>query len=1793
MTTREELLQELTGLTDRVRTQLTGLREQVRTAKNLVDVPDSMAEAIQHDIDELYQLFDEGYNLMERCDAAMPADDPDYLGLRVRLIDDFRSFNVTVAEFQRLLEPETEREAGEEPEEEAEEEEAPEEEAEPEEEPEAEPEEEPAPDDRKARQAKLARERREREAAAHAAAVSSAEAEAQRRQAMEDTSRIDTGSEERLREEAQRRQAAEEAMCREAPVQDGHDTASTEHLREEAMRREQDERLAREAEDKAHREAMTREPEVKQEPVYGYTGPDIGPAYGPRPAEAEDTRPRYSRGLHEELVEKYRQREEDISYDRPENTVGKEQGSGSGGYAPAGYEPSPRPDAGPAQDGSVSGFRMPPPPLRYTVPRQDGGPEEPGHVSDRGFTPEQGYVPSASDRGFSPELGYVPSTPDRGFSPDKGYVSHEPEPAGRHAVPPVFGQDISHMVQGDGHTLSRQEQEPAGYRPEEAGFRPGDSRPSVPGHEQDRTGKQYSVPFAPFQPASFKVMAENRSRMEEYLYHADDPVGAQLGVETAAFKPVDPTAKRSGEDLMREARTRAAHVDVPDVGGMEVTTAGGSVFSMYNASERGGAAMYEAPAAPTPSGMYRPVTWSYMPTVKQDASPESREPGHKAGEHVTVTATCNGQMAEKRGPEETTFRAAPNWAEATAAAGLQYRALHEPGSVVTTRTAPLPRGHEHVQIYGIVSGDGKNIFIDKVPAGMAETAFRAHQSGANPLTAPMFQKGADAEGESTPVMALLADYTGSKGGAAGAVQAFAKKFQDSGMGVTAAGGALGAMKLDNMSSGGLRLYDRIAASPVSELLNEKSTLNIKDSASGLFPGRKGRGSLIIESAGIDQLKQGAGASGTGSKDKQESGKRADSKQGAVDTDSRAAAVKSAVDRFNAANRGTTQKITHMVRQYLTSSLTQGNEDENPFIELDKGWGYARKGMTMARAAAMPATGVTTAVVTATQRAVLEKAVYKDLSAAGTGFNRLYNNASARVARLQESLANAEASSSATAADLRMELAQAKKALHRMDKFKAMKSNSAAMVEASKAMSDSRGLMRHNLHQFDKTVSGKLKAVRDSVNTGTEFASMRSLYGKDLMEVTDKKLVAAMSDLKANGRNLRGQIKDLKLKLKAASPGDAARIQDQLKKLTADAKSNAANYNLHRKLMDKRTELQGLSEAAGQVRGKITRFRGTAKAGIKTTAGLFTGYLVRCAATSGDYGLNGISIISGDVVAIRAGASFVGRRTGLSRVTSAIHRKIHNWAADGVYHLTAPVRQFAGRVTAPVTHAVKTVSSSAISAAAHGTSVIATHAADAISKATPAGVKAAGVAAKGGIAAVKKAASTAANKLASSTVGKAALAAGRAVGHAAAAVGHVIGAIAGAIGTAVGVLMTVAMWILIIVLLVSVIMSIFDSGSETADGKIDLSEYDGYINESWADYQDELNDEIDPDDYGCESVEWFVPDTPSNKLVILTMLAVRIEYQTDTGAASLEDANVSMSEIRDYLDYITGELNPPLTYVDQRERQVWVSDGDGEGHYETEIYYVLQVSINPYTFTGSGTELQLINADGTVSLDSVDGYGTIPGSSWVSWDEDNRELCDLMYNSDWGELYTGLTGISVTTGNLDSLTADASAVLEELPEDLSPERRAVVETALSLVGKVNYFWGGKSLTLGWDSRWGTSMQVTAAGSSSTGSYRPFGLDCSGFVDWVFYNATNGGYIIGHGGGAHAQHGYCNTISWSDAMPGDLVFYPEDSHVGIVCGFADDGTPLIVHCASGQNNVVITGLQDFETIGRPQVYNSWTY
>ena len=202
-------------------------------------------------------------------------------------------------------------------------------------------------------------------------------------------------------------------------------------------------------------------------------------------------------------------------------------------------------------------------------------------------------------------------------------------------------------------------------------------------------------------------------------------------------------------------------------------------------------------------------------------------------------------------------------------------------------------------------------------------------------------------------------------------------------------------------------------------------------------------------------------------------------------------------------------------------------------------------------------------------------------------------------------------------------------------------------------------------------------------------------------------------------------------------------------------------------------------------------------------------------------------------------------------------------------------------------------------------------------------------------------------------------------------------------------------------------------------------------------------------------------------------------------------------------------------------------------------------------------------------------------------DQQREMLEELLKPDYDDIFLSLIG-NYQPDDTPIGPVDISDIQGTLPDDLDPLRESIVLTAYQLLGKVTYFWGGKSLVLGWDSRWGTPTTVTAPGSGSTGKVLPFGLDCSGFVDWTFYNATSGAYLPGRGGGAASQHGYCTNIALSDALPGDLVFYADDSHVGIVCGYDSVGNILVIHCSGGQNGVVVTGREGFAVAARPDLF-----
>jgi hypothetical protein len=138
------------------------------------------------------------------------------------------------------------------------------------------------------------------------------------------------------------------------------------------------------------------------------------------------------------------------------------------------------------------------------------------------------------------------------------------------------------------------------------------------------------------------------------------------------------------------------------------------------------------------------------------------------------------------------------------------------------------------------------------------------------------------------------------------------------------------------------------------------------------------------------------------------------------------------------------------------------------------------------------------------------------------------------------------------------------------------------------------------------------------------------------------------------------------------------------------------------------------------------------------------------------------------------------------------------------------------------------------------------------------------------------------------------------------------------------------------------------------------------------------------------------------------------------------------------------------------------------------------------------------------------------------------------------------------------------------------RQDLINIAMSLRGKVTYFWGGKWYNLGANPEWGEMRQVKCGDPSENkycGKMLPMGLDCSGYVTWVYYQAT--GKAIAGGSASmldKARSGEWQIINESQIKPGDIAYRP--GHVALYIGDTPEGDHLYIHAYSSGKPIEIT-------------------
>ena len=189
--------------------------------------------------------------------------------------------------------------------------------------------------------------------------------------------------------------------------------------------------------------------------------------------------------------------------------------------------------------------------------------------------------------------------------------------------------------------------------------------------------------------------------------------------------------------------------------------------------------------------------------------------------------------------------------------------------------------------------------------------------------------------------------------------------------------------------------------------------------------------------------------------------------------------------------------------------------------------------------------------------------------------------------------------------------------------------------------------------------------------------------------------------------------------------------------------------------------------------------------------------------------------------------------------------------------------------------------------------------------------------------------------------------------------------------------------------------------------------------------------------------------------------------------------------------------------------------------------------------------------------------------WEGWTKDNIEWCKNIYNQDWADIYEGVEGLDFGTigGSGSSLTdEEVEAIIGNLPENLSPERKEIIKVAAEAIGKIPYYWGGAASGPGWEvNNFGSPCTPDANGRAQKG------LDCSHFVDWVYWTAI--GNNLGNSWTGHLWDISSDVGGIHNLQPGDIGLMNtgnnSNNHVGIYVG-----NGMWIHCTgSPTNNVVL--------------------
>lgn len=284
-----------------------------------------------------------------------------------------------------------------------------------------------------------------------------------------------------------------------------------------------------------------------------------------------------------------------------------------------------------------------------------------------------------------------------------------------------------------------------------------------------------------------------------------------------------------------------------------------------------------------------------------------------------------------------------------------------------------------------------------------------------------------------------------------------------------------------------------------------------------------------------------------------------------------------------------------------------------------------------------------------------------------------------------------------------------------------------------------------------------------------------------------------------------------------------------------------------------------------------------------------------------------------------------------------------------------------------------------------------------------------------------------------------------------------------------------------------------------------------------------------------------------------------------------DGYISYDDYLYYADTYSDEYIITGTFY----KDVWYCDGHFInccfGHKDIDLYitlydkdFAMAENIYPDELT-SNTKKYSFYSDYLKAFTDDSAFENEGRIRWV----------DAIYESDWFDIYGidvfGGAGFEIggtlTDADIDSILGNLSK------EDLTIIRQAIIEFALKYVGRIPYYFGGKAEYLDYEKNHFYSIVEP----DTKGRTRK-GLDCSGFVSWVFANkgisipSSTAGFL-----------GYSVFLDHNSLKVGDLGFLnkpgAENNHIGIYAGVDENGNDLWIHCNASAGNVSVNNYNGF--------------